>query len=295
MSTEPYAEIYRQSHDGLRLYSRVYEGPGRAAATVLCLHGLTRNSRDFEDLAPHLANRFRVIVPDLRGRGFSARDPQLQNYQPGTYIQDLLTLLDSVGAPRVGVIGTSLGGMLAMMLGYGHPGRVASMVLNDVGPEVDPAGIQRIKQYAGRLPPARTWRVAIAQTVAVYGDAWPGLPPERWDALARRGYRENSAGMVEIDADPNIGEALRAAPAAAPDLWPLWRALRRIPTLAIRGARSDILSAATFARMKEENPDLQQLEVANRGHVPLLDENECVIALDAFLSKMLPTMAADSV
>ena len=111
--------------------------------------------------------------------------------------------------------------------------------------------------------------------------------PQRWEALARRGYREDAAGVVELDADPNIGAALRAAPAAAPDLWPLWKALRNIPTLAIRGARSDILSAATFARMKQENPELQQLEVADRGHVPLLDEPECLTAVDALLSRAL--------
>ncbi len=285
--SKQYSEIDWQSHDGLRLYARVYQGPADAAPTVLCLHGLTRNSRDFEDLAPHLQRRYRVIVPDLRGRGFSARDPNPQNYQPGTYVQDILALFGKVGAARVAVVGTSLGGMLAMMLGCSYPALIAGIVLNDVGPEIDPAGIERIKQYAGRLPPARTWAVAVAQTVAVYGDAWPGLAGERWAALARRGYREDAAGMVEHDADPNIGEALRAAPAAALDLWPLWSALRNVPTLAIRGARSDILSAATFARMKRENPDLQQLEVAERGHVPLLDEPECIAAIDAFLSRIL--------
>ena len=283
---KPYAEIDWQSHDGLRLYARVYEAPAGDAPTVLCLHGLTRNSRDFEDLAPYLQRHHRVIVPDLRGRGFSARDPQPQNYQPGIYVQDILALLGAVGAARVAVIGTSLGGMLAMMLGFSHPARIAGIVLNDVGPEIDPAGIERIKQYAGRLPSARTWKVAVAQSVAVYGNAWPGLTAERWEALARRGYREDAAGVVELDADPNIGEALRAAPAAALDLWPLWGALRKVPTLAIRGARSDILSAATFARMKRENPGLQQLEVADRGHVPLLDEPECIAALDAFLERI---------
>jgi pimeloyl-ACP methyl ester carboxylesterase len=285
--SKPYAEIDWHSDDGLRLYARVYEGPTTAAPTVLCLHGLTRNSRDFEDLAPHLERRYRVVVPDLRGRGFSARDPHLQNYQPGIYVQDILALLGAVDAPRVAVIGTSLGGMLAMMLSFGHPARIAGIVLNDVGPEIDPVGIERIKQYAGRLPPARTWSEAVAQTQAVYGDAWPGLAWDRWAALARRGYREDAAGMVELDADPKIGEALRAAPAATLDLWPLWKGLRTVPTLAIRGARSDILSAATFARMKSENPDLQQLEVANRGHVPLLDEPECIVALDAFLARIL--------
>jgi pimeloyl-ACP methyl ester carboxylesterase len=285
--SKPYAGIDWQSHDGLRLYARIYDAPDSAAPTVLCLHGLTRNSRDFEDLAPHLQRRHRVIVPDLRGRGFSARDPQPQNYQPGIYVQDILALLGAVDAARVAVIGTSLGGMLAMMLGFSHPTRIAGIVLNDVGPEIDPVGIERIKQYAGRLPPARTWKIAVAQSVAVYGNAWPGLTPERWEVLARRGYREDAAGVVELDADPNIGEALRAAPAAAPDLWPLWGALRKVPTLAIRGACSDILSAATFARMKRENPDLQQLEVADRGHVPLLDEPECVAHLDAFLRRIL--------
>jgi pimeloyl-ACP methyl ester carboxylesterase len=230
-----YAEIGWQSRDGLRLYARVYAGPGAGAPTVLCLHGLTRNSRDFEDLAPHLQRHYRVIAPDLRGRGFSARDPQIENYQPGIYVEDILALLGTLGAPRIAVIGTSLGGILAMMLGL----------------------------------------------------SVPGLEQDRWQVLARRGFREDAAGAVELDADPGIGEVLRAAPAGALDLWPLWKALRSIPTLAIRGARSDILSAPTFARMKSENPSLEQLEVANRGHVPLLDERECIAALDAFLARIL--------
>jgi pimeloyl-ACP methyl ester carboxylesterase len=282
--SKPHSEIDWQSHDGLRLYARVYEGPAAAAPTVLCLHGLTRNSRDFEDLAPHLAARYRVIVPDLRGRGFSARDPHWQNYQPAVYVRDLLALLSAVDAPHVAVIGTSLGGMLAMMLGYSHRHRITGIVLNDVGPEIDPVGIERIKRYAGRLAPVRTWPEAIAQVRTVYEHAWPGLDADRWTAVARRGYREDAAGLVAIDADPNIGEALRAAPAAALDLWPLWQALRALPTLAIRGAHSDILSTATFARMKAENPELQQCVVADRGHVPLLDEPECVAAIDGFLA-----------
>lgn len=285
--SQSYAEIHWQSHDGLRLYARVYDGPGSGAPTVLCLHGLTRNSRDFEDLAPHLQRRYRVVVPDLRGRGSSARDPNWKNYQPAIYVQDILALLGTVEAPRVAIVGTSLGGMLAMMLGIGQPARVAGIVLNDVGPEVDPVGVERIKQYAGRLAPARTWSEATGQIRGIFADAWPNLEDDRWAALARRSYRENAAGMVEIDADPNIGEALRAAPAAALDLWPFWKALRKVPTLAIRGERSDILSAATFARMKAENPDLQQLLVAGRGHVPLLDEPECIAALDTFLARVL--------
>ena len=280
-----YTENFWSSHDGLRLYARTYAGPRTSGATVLCLHGLTRNSRDFEDLAPHLQQRARVIVPDVRGRGRSARDPNPQNYQPAVYLQDIITLLDTVAAPRVTVIGTSMGGLLAMMMAAGHRDRVAAIVLNDMGPEVDPVGLERIKGYAGRLPPPKNWEDAVAQTKTMFGNAWPNLSAQRWSALARRGYREDGDGAVTVDADPMIGEMLRAAPAATATLWPFWKALRGIPMLAIRGAQSDILSAATFAKMKAENPELVQLEVPHRGHAPLLDEPECIAAIDAFLSQ----------
>jgi pimeloyl-ACP methyl ester carboxylesterase len=151
-----YTDLFWASHDGLRLYCRVYEAHSAGAPTVLCLHGLTRNSRDFEDLAPHLQSRYRVIVPDVRGRGRSARDPNPQNYQPAIYIQDVIGLLDTVGVNRVTVIGTSMGGLLGMMMGAGHRDRLAGLLLNDMGPEVDPAGLERIKGYAGKLPPQKT-------------------------------------------------------------------------------------------------------------------------------------------
>ena len=283
LPTSSYRELFWTSHDGLRLYARVYEGPSAAASTVLCLHGLTRNSRDFEDLAPHLQARYRVIVPDVRGRGLSARDPNPQNYQPAIYIQDIVGLLDTTGAERAAVIGTSMGGLLGMMMGVGHRGRIAGLVLNDMGPEVDPVGLDRIKGYAGRLPPPKNWDDATAQTRSMFGSAWPNLSAQRWSVLTRRGYREDETGVLSVDADPMIGEMLRAAPAATANLWPFWQALRGIPMLAIRGAQSDILSAATFAKMKLENPQLMQLEVAQRGHVPLLDEPECIAAIDSFL------------
>jgi pimeloyl-ACP methyl ester carboxylesterase len=282
----PHTETFWTSPDGLRLYTRVYESEAAGAATVLCLHGLTRNSRDFEDLAPHLQTRHRVIVPDLRGRGLSARDTNPQNYQPAIYVQDVLALMDIVGAAQVTVIGTSLGGLLAMMLGVGYRNRIAGIVLNDIGPEADPVGIDRIKGYAGRLPPPKDWSDAIAQTRTMFGDAWPNLSEQRWSTIVRRGFREDASGALHVDADPMIGEMLRAAPAATANLWPFWNVLRGIPMLAIRGERSDILSAATFARMKGENPDLEQLEVAQRGHVPLLDEPECLAAIDAFLGRI---------
>jgi pimeloyl-ACP methyl ester carboxylesterase len=278
------AEYWFDSQDGLRLFSRVYAGPNAAAPVVLCLHGLMRNSRDFEDLAAHLAARYRVIVPDVRGRGLSARDPNFNNYQIPTYLVDLVPLFRGLGSQRVSIIGTSMGGLMAMVLAATQPQLVARIVLNDVGPEVDPQGLERIRGYAGKSAPVRSWEEAVAQVRSIYGPAWPGLSDERWQRIARLSYRENAQGVPEGDADPRIAEPLRDTKAAAPDLWPLWGALAKVPILAVRGADSDILSAVTLGRMQREKPDLEVLEVANRGHAPLLDEPECLTAIDEFLA-----------
>ena len=277
------AEYWFDSHDGLRLYSRVYAAAADSPV-VLCLHGLMRNSRDFGALAARLAARYRVIVPDVRGRGFSARDPNFNNYQIPVYLQDVLTLLAGLGAARVSIIGTSMGGLMAMLLAATHPKLVSRIVLNDVGPQVDPAGLERIRGYAGQAAPVRSWPEAIAQLRADYAAAWPNLSDARWDEIARLSYRANAQGVPEVDADPLIREPLKSSAAAAPDLWPLWRSLARVPILVIRGAHSDILSVATLARMQRERPGLEVLTVANRGHAPLLDEPGCVAAIERFLA-----------
>jgi len=279
------AEYWFDSHDGLRLYSRVYASAAADAPVVLCLHGLMRNSRDFGELAVHLAARHRVIVPDMRGRGLSARDPNFNNYQIPVYLQDVLTLLAGLGAAHASIIGTSMGGLMAMVMAVMQPGLVSGVVLNDVGPELEPAGIERIRGYAGRTAPVRDWPEAIAQVRSVHGAAWPDLSDAVWERLARRSYRANPQGIPEVDADPLIGEPLRDPRAAAPDLWPLWSALAQLPVLAIRGEHSDILSAATLARMQKK-PALTALSVANRGHAPLLDEPGCVAAIEAFLAAL---------
>jgi len=278
------SEYWFDSQDGLRLFSRVYPGPTAAAPAVLCLHGLTRNSRDFEDLAGHLAGRYRVIVPDVRGRGLSARDPNFNNYQIPVYLADVLRLLAGLGAARVSIVGTSMGGLMAMVLAATQPALVAGIVLNDVGPEVDPAGLERIRGYVGKAPAVRDWAGAVAVVRMVYGSAWPGLDDARWEKLARASYRADAQGVPQADSDPLIAEPLKDTSKAAPDLWPLWGALAKVPILAIRGGHSDILSAATLERMKREKPDLTMLTVANRGHVPLLDEPECLKAIDEFLA-----------
>ncbi len=277
-----------ESHDGLSLFSRVYAGPSAGAPVVVCLHGLMRNSRDFEDLAVQLAKRYRVIVPDVRGRGLSARDPKSENYQIPVYLKDLEMLLSGLGVERAAIVGTSMGGLMAMVLAAMQPARVGRIVLNDVGPEVDPAGLARIRGYAGKSTPVRTWAEAAAQLRAVFATAWPGIEAARWEVLAHRSHRATPSGSIEADADPRIGDVVRESASAAPDLWPLWRALERVPMLVLRGALSDVLSEATVARMQREKPDLQAVTVANRGHAPLLDEPESLAAIEAFLAPGQP-------
>lgn len=282
MNATTWQDRYFQSADGLRLHYRDY--PAAAGRVpVLCLPGLTRNCRDFETIAPHIQRARRVLCIDLRGRGLSQHDPNWQNYHPGTYVADVAGLLADAGVERVIVLGTSLGGIIAMIMAATTPNAMAGAILNDIGPEVAPEGQKRISSYVGKSAPVRNWAEAAAQSRATNGLAWPDATDEDWLRIARRVYREVD-GVPELDMDPMIGEAVRAAPSgAAPDLWPVFAALQPIPVLALRGATSDVLSQATFDRMAREKPDLERVTVAGRGHAPTLDEPECVGAIDAFL------------
>ncbi len=284
MNAEP-SDYFYDSSDGLRLYCGIYTAQRSGGLPALCLPGLTRNSRDFGALAAHLRAGREVMTPDLRGRGRSAWDPEPSHYQLPTYVQDAWSLLDARGVGRVLIIGTSLGALMAMAMSAMKPDRIAGAVLNDAGPEFDPAGIRRIAGYAGRLPPVSSWAEAAAQAKSVYAPALPGLTDEQWLDYARRGYRENPAGVPVPDVDPKIGEAFKNPSTAPSDLWPLYAKLKGTPLLVIRGALSDLLSAATVARMAREKPDLKQLTVENRGHAPLLDEPECLAAIDAFVGE----------
>jgi len=274
-----------RSHDGLELFYRDF-APDSPGVPVLCLPGLTRNSRDFEDLGLHLSATRRVLAPDLRGRGFSQHDPDWRNYHPGTYVRDVLTLLDLLRIERVIIIGTSLGGLIAMAMALRDPTRLRGVVLNDVGPEIAPEGLARIRKYTGRLPPVADWNEAIAQTREVYGAALPGLSADDWRKMARRAYRESDDGIPRLDIDPGIGEAVRVVGPQTLDPWQAFDALRETPLLVLRGAMSDILSEATLKRMQERNPDLTAVTVPDRGHVPLLNEPECISAIENFIRSL---------
>lgn len=276
--------------DGLQLFYRDWDCDRQAADTVpvLCMHGLTRNSADFIELAGHLAPRHRVIAPDVRGRARSARDPDWHNYTPVFYAGDMWRLLDELRIERVALVGTSMGGIMAMLMAVQQPQRIAAVVLNDIGPAVDPAGLARIAAYAGAAPqPLRDWRDAEAQMRTRYGEALPGLDEAFWQRYTRRSFREGIKGAPEPDYDPAIARRFGDDSGDVTEqLWALFAQIRQ-PLLVLRGERSDILSAATVTRMAQLRPDMVGVEVRNRGHVPLLDEPEALAAIDALLASLV--------
>lgn len=277
------------SPDGLKLHYRDYAGPPGARLTVVCIPGLTRNARDFEDVAPHLATRYRVICADLRGRGLSGYASDPMTYVPATYTRDLIALLDSAGLKRVALIGTSLGGIISMVLATVIPHRLLGVVINDIGPELDPVGLARIGSYVGRSKPLTTWAEAAEAIEAIDGAIFPEYTGEQWLRMAKRRFIETPDGPLKPDYDLNISKPF-VATAKAIDLWPFFRAFGMMPILAIRGALSDLLSPAIFDRMQADIPHLVRVTVPNRGHAPYLDEPEARAAIDRFLDALPATI-----
>ncbi len=280
-----FADVFFKSRDGLRLYARDYAGPGPNAPVVLCLHGLTRNSKDFHLLASRLSRKARVIAPDVRGRGRSQHADVLSTYRPDSYVDDSLTLLDLLGIATVHVIGTSMGGIMGMMLLARSPDRVRSMVINDIGPRIESAGIERIASYVGHGAPATNWDDAAASIRRSNGSAFPDFTEADWLDMARNLHVQVDDRIV-LDYDPAISQGL-ADGTAAPDLWPLFESLATRPMLVLRGELSDLLSAATVTRMQETSPDVQSCVIEQRGHAPNLEEPDARIAMDAFLAAVL--------
>ncbi len=280
-----YSEHRYRSDDGLTLYYRHY-GADQQSLSVICLPGISRNCRDFESLATHLASRYPVITPDFRGRGCSARDPNWRNYRPQTYVNDMLALLRTLQIKRAAFIGTSLGGIVSTALAAEWRMLAAGVVLNDIGPEIGSDGLARIKGYLGLAQPVADWAEAVQQARETYADAWPGLSTEDWAQLVRRSYRENADSVPELDMDPMIGEAAREVGTGLDDPWQLFDGLADIPTLVLQGALSDILTDEIVVRMQQRKADLQHVVVPNRGHVPLLDETESLEAIDHFLEQL---------
>jgi len=278
------------SADGLRLYARDYAGAaGDARLPVVCLHGLTRNSKDFDEVAPRIAaSGRRVIVPDIRGRGRSDRDPKPQNYKPQVYARDVLALLDALGIRRAVFIGTSMGGLITMAVAAFRSKAVAAAVLNDVGPEIGRVGIDRILSYAGKPVEISNWDDAVAYLRGTSAVAFPDYDDEQWRRVAAQTFRDQG-GRPALDYDPAIAVPLASGQVKTRSLLAriLFRRLaRRRPTLLVRGALSDLLTPEIAAKMKRWAPAMGEAVVPNVGHAPILTEPEAVTAIDAFLASV---------
>jgi pimeloyl-ACP methyl ester carboxylesterase len=257
---------------------------------VICLHGLTRNGRDFEVIAPRIAALGRrVIAPDMRGRGKSANDPDPAHYVPAVYAQDVLSLLDKLEIPEAVFVGTSMGGIITMVVAALAPGRIAAAVLNDIGPKLSTEGLAHIATYVGRVQPWPSWEAAVEAVRAIASPAFPERLGDDafWSAFARRTFREREDGQVEADYDPHIALAFADVADGPPaDLTPLFQALVQKPMLSVRGGISNLFAPETVAYMQALKPDIVTVEIPNIGHAPMLDEPEAWDAVLDFLARV---------
>ncbi len=284
---------FRSACGRLELFARDYPGEHPGAPALLLMHGLTRNSADFEPMAAWLAGPYRLIVPDTRGRGLSEADPDPANYRVDVYAADMFALLDDLGIDRAGLIGTSMGGLIAMTMAAiaatsGTGERIGPVVLNDIGTVIEADGLARIANYVGEASRFADWDAAAAICARINGSAFPGFGPDDWLAFARRICHETADGIV-FSYDPAIAQPMAAEDSGIPELWPVWPALDGHPVLVVRGAMSDLLSAATVAEMgcRHAGP-FASVDVPGRGHAPLLDEPEVCAAISTFLAGHYP-------
>lgn len=284
-----YEDKYWWSRDGLRLHYRDYAGPADRPP-VICLPGLTRNARDFEGVAERLAGQWRVLCVELRGRGESAYAKDPMTYVPLVYLQDLDALLEAAEIDRFVALGTSLGGIMTMLLAATGHGRIVGALLNDIGPVIEEAGLDRIREGVGNGGAYQTWVHAARAVAEVQAVVYPDYTLDEWLVLAKRLYRLNSKGRVVLDYDQRIAEPFRVPGGeAGVDLWPAFDALKGAPVTIVRGALSDILSETTARTMQLRHPDLELVTVPRVGHAPTLLEPECVAAIDRLLERALAT------
>ncbi len=288
ISASGYKPVLFQTDDGLTLFARDYAAPRSALTPLLCLPGLTRNSKDFETVAPWLAQTRRVIAADFRGRGLShyASDPA--SYRPDAELSDMIGLLNYLKIDRVAVIGTSRGGIVGMLMAAFFRDRMAGLLLNDVGPELDRGGLLRIRSYLGVQSEFTSWESAVASLKA-NNSGFESLTAEEWRAFAQRVFRPVD-GLPRIDYDPALLhtfpsiEDITAGRVA--NLWEFFGKIADLPVSVLRGENSDLLSAATVAAMKQVNSGLVATTIAARGHAPFLDEAGAKDALAHWLERV---------
>jgi len=280
-----YEDRYMTVRDGLRLHYRDYAGAADKPP-ILCLHGLTRNSRDWTEFAERYSPGFRVLALEFRGRGGSDYDPVPQRYNPLTYAGDVIELLDQLAVDQAIFAGTSLGGLVTMTMAAMAPQRIFATIMNDVGPDVDVEGVNRILTYVGNDRRFGSWDEAADAIAANYGASFERYTHDDWVEMAKRNCREEN-GEVRFDYDMAIAEPFKTTgPTPNVDLWPFFRVLAEKPLLVVRGAKSDLLTEATARRMQQVAPDMKLVVVPGVGHAPELNEPEAVAAIDEFLAKL---------
>jgi pimeloyl-ACP methyl ester carboxylesterase len=287
-STQTWRDTYFSARDGLRLYARHYPAPASPRRPVLCLAGLSRNSRDFHHLASVLAtpgeNARDVYALDSRGRGLSEHDRDWRNYSLLAELNDALDFMTMKELHGATVIGTSRGGLIAMMMAVLRPNAIGAAVLNDIGPVIEPEGLARIVAYISRLPVPADWDEATRVVHEMNQRQFPIVPMEDWADQARAWFNDDD-GLPALGYDPNIAKALSLDDAPIPELWPQFGALAHVPVLAIRGEHSDILSAKTLEEMRTKHPRLDVLTVRGQGHAPLLRDGSTIFAIQTFLQR----------
>ena len=282
-----WSDRYWNSADGLKLHYRDYDGP-HDRPPIICLPGLTRNARDFEPVADRFAGDWRVIAVDFRGRGMSDHDPKPEQYLPIVYATDILKMLDQLGIADAVFIGTSLGGIVTMVLASSDNERIAGALLNDIGPEIDQAGIDRIGSYVGKEARYDDWPTVAEALAARNRDKFPNWGSGEWDRHARRVAREDKDGGIAFDYDMAIADNFHAAAAAPPmDAWSYYQALEGRPVTILRGELSDLLDARIAERMASELTDAELVTVPDVGHTPNLEEPESLAAIERLLTRVL--------
>ena len=289
MAEQSFTSTFISAPDGLRLHTRCYGRRSTDALPVVCLPGLARTAADFDALATALAHDQvlprRVIALDYRGRGLSDYDRNPKNYAFHVELADLLAAVTALDAQPVILIGTSRGGILAMLLAALRPSAIAAVVLNDIGPAIEPKGLMRIKGYVGKLPQPRSFEEAAEILRRLFDAQFPKLTAQDWLANARRSFKEVN-GRLMPTYDIKLAKTLEgvALEKPLPALWPQFDALARMPVMVVRGALSDILSAETVEAMRARHPALEVLEVPDQCHAPLLAEPETIARIKAFVA-----------
>ncbi|PBB98237.1 alpha/beta hydrolase [Mesorhizobium sp. WSM3862] len=290
MASDGFYDFFYAAPDGLKLHARIYGEANSGGWPVVCLSGLTRNARDFHELALYLSGKAKtprkVVAFDYRGRGRSDYDPDISHYNVGVEAGDVLAGLSALGIEEAGFIGTSRGGLIIHVLGALKPAALKAIVLNDIGPVIEAEGLAHIRSYLDRAPRPKTFAEAVDAQRRVHGGGFPALTDADWARMVGAICRDTDAGLVP-DFDPALVETLANVDFSKPlpDLWPQFNALAAVPLLAIRGGNSTLLSTATIEEMTKRHPGMETITVEGQGHAPFLETGNLPKKIADFLDR----------